>query len=209
MTHRLPALLCRVGSTGLLSIAKWWTRKSERAAQSFPSSIRISTTAAIRSFLFSTNFSVTTTRMITVIFCSVLFYALGLVAPTLGALHSCLKHKAMPQEKTMLLWIQYFLLFSTLVTVVFPYVVAPVCFLLPSWLLALLKATLVTALVIPKFGLVPKFFGWLLAHYVDYLAVMADTVQKHVVTPLKTHVTHAIDRVQATSDGGHASRKEL
>ncbi|PHJ22966.1 transmembrane protein [Cystoisospora suis] len=146
--------------------------------------------------------------MFTVIVCSVLFYGLGLLAPTLAALHSCLKQKTMPNEKSMLLWTQYFLLFSTLATVVFPYVVTPICFLLPSWVVALLKAALVIALVTPKFGLVPKFFGWFLAHYVDYLAIVADAVQKHIVTPLKSYVTDGIDRMQATS-GSHASRKEL
>ncbi|CBZ55573.1 conserved hypothetical protein [Neospora caninum Liverpool] len=145
----------------------------------------------------------------TVILCSILFYSLGLVAPTLAALHACIKQKTSPNENAMLLWTQYFLLFSALVTVVFPYVVTPVFFLLPSWLLALVKVVLVIVLAVPKLGLTSRFYGWFLCHYVEYLDLVANALQHHVVVPLKTYVSDAIARMHASTEASMTSRKEL
>ncbi|EPR58651.1 putative transmembrane protein [Toxoplasma gondii TgCatPRC2] len=147
--------------------------------------------------------------MITVILCSVLFYSLGLVAPTSAALHACIKQKTLPNENAMLLWTQYFLLFSALVTVVFPYVVTPLFFLLPSWLLAMVKLVLVVALAVPKLGLTSRFYGWFLCHYVEYLDLIAKALQQHVVIPLKTYVSDAIARMQASTEASVSTRKEL
>ncbi|PFH34903.1 hypothetical protein BESB_069360 [Besnoitia besnoiti] len=147
--------------------------------------------------------------MITVILCSILFYSFGLVGPTLGALHACIKQKTAPHENAMLLWTQYFLLLSTLVTVVFPYIITPVFFLFPSWLVAFLKVALVVALVVPKLGLTPRFYEWFLSHYVEYLNLVAEALQHHVVVPVKTHVSSAIARMQASTEAATATRKEL